>query len=372
MHFERSMLRSLIMSGLVLCAMTYGMKREREGVSVGRAVRVRHSEEALLLQPASIQVPSTPVKTVLVARSVAISPQKAQVDARNTVRRIFEALNKGDEKLAVQTALQAFAEGRQKFPAYFSKIHWRTPLEGETEAQFKYKLNSALDSALLMCIANGGHSRQELIRPGFELTDKMNQSQVSFGGYRITLKNSLDGKFGYEMERTGDRETLSYDLNNSIKQTLTTWLFDKNDLSHVQEGLQAIFSCIPQELRINKEQFYHALIYGMISFLGSNFGQIEIYTGEGRADLIVQHDELGKCIIEFKLNQSAVEALRQITAQKYHRHFGSGRVLAVGINVQHDPLKVTCAKKMITITSPDVKGTVDAQGSFIASFSGRY
>jgi len=371
MHSEKFILRPLIMSGLVLCTVTCGMKRERESVSVGRAVRVRHSEEALLPQPASIQVPSTPVKTVFAARSVAISPQKAQVDARNTVRRIFEALNKGDEKLALQTALQAFAESRQKFPAYFSKIHWRMPLEGETEAQFKYKLNSALDSALLMCIANGGHSRQELIRPGFELTDKMNQSQVSFGGYRITLKNSLDGKFDYEMGQTGDRETLSYDSNNSIKQTLTTWLFNESDIEHLQEGLQSIFSCIPQELRINKEQFYHALIYGMISFLGSNFGQIEVYTGQGRADLIVQHDELGKCIIEFKLNGSAEKALAQIEAQKYSMYFGPGQVLAIGINVQHNPLSVTCAKKMVTITSPQVTVKKD-KGPSVASFSGRY
>lgn len=353
MHFKRSMLRSLIMSGLVLCTVTYGMKREREGDE---------------------QVPVTPVRRFLVAKRAIVSPQKAQVDAQNSVRRIFEALNKPDEGLAVQTALQAFAEWRQKFPAYFSKIHWHTTLEkGETKAKFKYKLNSALDSALLMCIANGSHADQALTTPEFTLTDSTNQSQINLGGgFRMIAKNSLNGKFGYEIMRTVDRATLSYDPNNGIKQTLTTWLFDKNDLAHLQDGLQAVFSRIPQELRINKEQFYHALIYGMISFLGSNFGQIEVYTGQGRADLIVQHDELGKCIIEFKLNKTAQEALSQIEEQKYLRYFGPGQVLAVGINVQHDPLSVTCGKKMTRIAPPRVTVKKDKAGSSVASFSGSY
>ena len=153
---------------------------------------------------------------------------------------------------------------------------------------------------------------------------------------------------------------------------MTTCLFDKDDTARLQAGLQAIFSHIPQELRINKEQFYHALIYGMISFLGSNFGQIEVYTGQGRADLIVQHDELGKCIIEFKLNSDVQVALAQIESQKYSMYFGPGDVLAIGINVQHNPLAVTCAKNMITIESPRVTVKKGKDGSSVASFSGRY
>jgi len=354
MESQKLLLRLLVVSCLALSTMAYSMKREREEAA---------AEPKFL----------TPVKKSALLSRVADSPQKAEVDARNTVRRMLDALNNPNEELAVQTALRAFAEWRQKFPAYFGKIHWQIALQGsETEEQFKYKLNSALDSALLMCIANGSHSRQDLVAPVFTSTDSMNQSQVSFGGFQMISKNHTDGKFGYEIMRTGARETLLYERNNSIKQTLTKCLFDKNDTARLQAGLEAVFSRIPQELRIRKEQFYHALIYGMISFLGSNFGQIEVYTGQGRADLIVQHDELGKCIIEFKLNSNARSALAQIQAQKYSMYFGSGNVLAVGINIKHDPLTVTCAKKMITIPSPQVTGKKDKAGSSVASFSGSY
>lgn len=369
MYYKKSILRLFVISCLVLCTMAYGMKRGLKGhnVPVGKSSKLRRAEET------SIQVPSTPVKRVLAARRVVVSPQKAQVDARNTVRCMFEALKNSDKGLAVQNALRTFAEWRQRFPAYFGKIHWRVPLEGEDELQFKYKLNSALDSALLLCIANGSrHAGQELIAPAFASTYTANQVKVSFGGFQMIVENSLGGQFKYEMTRTGTCETLSYNPNNSIKQTLTTWLFHENDVDHLQEGLQAVFSHIPQELRINKEQFYHALIYGMISFLGSNFGQIEVYTGQGRADLIVQHDVLGKCIIEFKLNSNAQGALAQIQAQKYSMYFGPGQVLAIGINIQHAPLTVTCAKKIITITSPQITVEQSKAGTSVARFSGNY
>ena len=111
--------------------------------------------------------------------------------------------------------------------------------------------------------------------------------------------------------------------------------------------------------RVNKEQFYHALVYGMISFMGSSFSIVEAYSGEGRADLLLVSD-VGRasgyqnCIIEFKYNHSFGQALQQIEEQHYNKYFGTGTVVGVGINIKGNPFQVTCGKKILTLKAPGI------------------
>jgi PD-(D/E)XK nuclease superfamily len=89
------------------------------------------------------------------------------------------------------------------------------------------------------------------------------------------------------------------------------------------------------------EHFYHALVHLHFRYLGF-FIQSEVHTSDGRMDAVV-HTPQRIFILEFKIDQSADDALRQILDKAYaHKFSAEGKpVTAFGINFDTQKRRVS-------------------------------
>ena len=285
---------------------------------------------------------------------IGISPQAVLVRAENSARSVFDELARPD---SAETVLKIFVDWYQKFPTILSKIKWRTAEDRRAEAQadFKFNLYAALHHILLSCLAqsSSGMSSQKI-----DHGDEFCTSSLRLGGYMIQSSLTKGDLKALHKIRYVDGSIVCprYNQDNKIKQACMNYLFGQEESPAFQQVLQDLLIAIPAKLHVNKEQYYHALIYGVIHFMGSNFSIIEAYSGEGRADLVLMSNiGMQYCIVEFKFNRSVQEALDQIEAMHYNKYFGDHEVVAVGINIQQEPFQVTCGKKIIHCATPDVQ-----------------
>jgi len=109
--------------------------------------------------------------------------------------------------------------------------------------------------------------------------------------------------------------------------------FRENDLAKVVSVINAMLKDLPSHLLGGQnEHFYHALVHLHFRYLGF-FIQSEVHTSDGRLDAVVQ-TPTHIYLLEFKLNQSAGAALRQIREKGYAEKFRLEKkiLIAVGIN----------------------------------------
>ena len=108
--------------------------------------------------------------------------------------------------------------------------------------------------------------------------------------------------------------------------------FENGDLEQVMKILIGVFSGIPYMLyEKTPERFYHAAIHLLFSYMGLRI-RSEPCTSEGRADVVVETSKQ-VYILEFKLDQSAEAALKQIREKHYHQAFWNLGKPVVGIGV---------------------------------------
>lgn len=320
-------------------------------------------EPVPLMLPMSLAgSPVAPHRTALRKPLSGISPQKVQMPADNVARKIYNILKEESES-SPQKAVSAILNWQQKFPAIFGKIKWftREDQRDDIQADFKFKLAGALHHIVLTCLAKSSYT--DLVTQSKEINEHGGVdtyvSTLRLGGFLCGSKISrIELRPSYSFQKVSGDCVPVYNQENKIKESLKNCLFTVQDTVEFQQLLQDLLSSIPKYMRINKEQFYHALVYGIISFMGSSFSIIEAYSGEGRADMLLVSDMGGgdsrNCIIEFKFNRSAEEALRQIETMQYCKYFDPGCVIAVGINIKENPLQVTCVKRIICCPVPVV------------------
>lgn len=109
--------------------------------------------------------------------------------------------------------------------------------------------------------------------------------------------------------------------------------FIKNDPEKAVAVINAMLKDLPSHLLGGQdEHFYHALVHLHFRYLGF-FIQSEVHTSDGRMDAVVQ-TPTHIYLLEFKLDQSAGAALRQIREKGYADKFRLEQkpVIAVGIN----------------------------------------
>jgi hypothetical protein len=98
-------------------------------------------------------------------------------------------------------------------------------------------------------------------------------------------------------------------------------------------AMQIIFAAIPYDIQTKRDEaYYHTLFYLMVAASGGQ-AQSSVLTARGRIDMVVTFpDKI--YVVEFKCNQNARAAIRQIRRQGYaERYRGAGRkVLLLGIN----------------------------------------
>jgi hypothetical protein len=106
-----------------------------------------------------------------------------------------------------------------------------------------------------------------------------------------------------------------------------------NDLNKVLSLIHGLFKSIPNQLFIaNREAYFHSVIYLAFKLLGI-YIQAEVNSSNGRLDAVV-HTPERIFIFEFKLHESAAQALQQIKTRDYAAAFRHWNKPIIGIGVQ--------------------------------------
>lgn len=107
---------------------------------------------------------------------------------------------------------------------------------------------------------------------------------------------------------------------------------ESGDYDSFFRRLQSFFADTPYEMIRDLELHYQNVLFIVFKLVGF-YVKVEYHTSEGRVDLVLQTDRF-IYVMEFKLNGTAEEALRQINEKQYARPFDTdGRNLfKVGVN----------------------------------------
>ncbi|MCD4738768.1 MAG: ATP-binding protein [Anaerolineae bacterium] len=188
----------------------------------------------------------------------------------------------------------------------------------------------------------------------FELANLHPAAALFQTGY-LTIKN-VEGRLytlGYPNQevKTAFTESLLYAWAESVERTMSSHVLRLSrylaqaDLTAFFETVIAIFGSIPYDIGAKKDEaYFHTIFYLMISASGGA-AQSSVLTSRGRIDLVVTCPDR-VYIIEFKCNQSAEVALRQIHAQGYpeqYRRQGK-ELLLLGLNFSTEERNLTAWK----------------------------
>ena len=112
------------------------------------------------------------------------------------------------------------------------------------------------------------------------------------------------------------------------------------DFELLKDTLNRILYNLPHQLYEDKERVYHLLIHIFFDYIGIDIHS-EVNTARGRADVLVELDDKVYAI-EFKIDQSAQEALSQIKERGYlDKYRSSGKkLIAMGINFSTEKREV--------------------------------
>lgn len=127
-----------------------------------------------------------------------------------------------------------------------------------------------------------------------------------------------------------------YAKANSVKTAFEIKSFvqevNRGDYDAFFRRLQSFFSDTPYELVRERELHYQNVLFIVFKLVGF-YTQVEYHTSQGRVDLVLKTDKY-IYVMEFKLNGTAEEALRQINEKQYALPFAQdGRTLyKIGVN----------------------------------------
>ena len=131
-------------------------------------------------------------------------------------------------------------------------------------------------------------------------------------------------------------EPISSSLLSGLYKALKT--HSPEDLT---EALNQAFAHIPYDLwQKENEHFYHAIVHLLFSLLGV-YIHSEVHTKRGRADAIVNFESNVYCL-EFKLDQTAAEAIAQIRSRGYVEQYKNQEenIHLIGINFSSEKKEV--------------------------------
>ena len=110
---------------------------------------------------------------------------------------------------------------------------------------------------------------------------------------------------------------------------------ESGDYDSFFRRLQSFFADTPYELVRDLELHYQNVLFIVFKLLGF-YTQAEYHTSEGRIDLVVKTEQY-IYVMEFKLDGSAEEALKQINDKQYALPFATDtrKVYKLGVNFSH-------------------------------------
>ena len=96
--------------------------------------------------------------------------------------------------------------------------------------------------------------------------------------------------------------------------------------------IQSVFAGIPYQIHVKDEHYYQTVFFVVCDLLKLAV-QAEVFTNKGRIDMVVQAGEW-IFVLEFKLNKSADEAMKQIEHREYALKYrkDNKRIMLIGVN----------------------------------------
>jgi len=130
-------------------------------------------------------------------------------------------------------------------------------------------------------------------------------------------------------------------LRNRSRFVLLAEYLQEEDTDAFMETMTAVFASIPYALESKRDEaYFHTIFYLMVSASGI-IARSEVLTCKGRIDLVVEFPDK-VFIIEFKCNQSAKAAIRQIREKGYadpYKQSGK-KIILMGINFDSEKRNV--------------------------------
>ena len=170
---------------------------------------------------------------------------------------------------------------------------------------------------------------------------------------------------GYLTIKSYDKEFKTYQLgfpNKEVEEGFTKFLipyyspinkdqeafFVMNFIKEVRTGqpkafmkrLEALFADGKYQIIGDEEKYFHNAIYIIFKMLGF-YVDVEYTTSDGRIDLLMKTKDY-IYILEFKINKSADEALKQIEDKQYTKPFETDgrKIYLIGINFSTSTRKI--------------------------------
>ena len=111
---------------------------------------------------------------------------------------------------------------------------------------------------------------------------------------------------------------------------------DSGKINSFMARLQSFFADIPYELARDLELHYQNVLFIVFKLLGF-YTQVEYHTYNGRIDMVVKTEQY-IYVMEFKLNGTAEEALKQIHDKQYALPFVSDnrKLYKIGVNFNQE------------------------------------
>jgi len=125
-----------------------------------------------------------------------------------------------------------------------------------------------------------------------------------------------------------------YASNTPTKVIQMKKALDRVDIHYFIDALNSLFASIPYQLFIqDKEAYYHSITFLALSLMGVHI-QVEPSLAKGRPDAVIHTSEY-VFILEFKLDQNAAIAIKQIEDNAYATTYlsQSKQVYLMGINL---------------------------------------
>ena len=118
----------------------------------------------------------------------------------------------------------------------------------------------------------------------------------------------------------------AFEISNFVKDARG------GDVDGFMRRLQSFFADTPYELIRDQELHYQNVLYIVFRLIGF-YVKAEYHTSQGRIDLVLQTDKY-VYVMEFKLEGTAEEALRQIEEKQYALPFASDnrKLFKIGVN----------------------------------------
>ena len=210
----------------------------------------------------------------------------------------------------------------------------------KSKLDFSVSLNAPLSSSFFNAFEISDLDPLVLLfQTGYLTIDRAEQRQVPFTGKAVT---EYFLRFpNQEVEESFTNSLLAYcttirkqDSQELILKLITA--VGTGDADGFMKLFQSIFAGIPYNIHVKDEHYYQTVCY-LICDLLKLMVQAEICTADGRIDMMVSAGEW-IYVIEFKLNRSAQQALKQIENKDYAMKFRKTgkKIMLIGVNFDFD------------------------------------